>query len=65
MDPVMQAVFGNMPIEKIISSNSNQVRRNNSDVIFLAIGTIVALTITVYVLYEKSKKTQKLVEDYK
>lgn len=59
MDPVMQAVFGDMPIDKLISSKTNQVQVNNSGAIFLAIGTILVLGVTAYVLYKKNRKLKE------
>jgi beta-lactamase regulating signal transducer with metallopeptidase domain len=54
MDPVMQTLFGKMPIEQL-SAVQTATSKNNSANAILVLGTVaIILGATVYVLYQRN-----------
>ena len=56
MDPVMQTLFGKMPIEQLNAVQSTTVKSKNADTILIIGGIAIALGITAYILYQKNLK---------
>lgn len=62
MDPVMQTLFGNMPIEKLNAVQLEKVKNKNADVILIIGGVAVILGITAYVLYKKNGELKQRIK---
>lgn len=65
MDPVMQTLFGKMPIEQLNSVQTAAGKNKNSNAILILGGVTFFLSITAYILYKKNlelKQKIKLVE---
>ena len=56
MDPVMQALFGSMPIEQLSSVQVEIIKNNKNTTILIIDGVAIALGITAYILYQKNKE---------
>lgn len=54
MDPVMQALFGGIPIEQLNAVQSATIKSKNADTILIIGGIAIALGITAYILYQKN-----------
>ena len=54
MDPVMQALFGKMPIEQLSAVQSATTKNNNTNTILLIGGVAIVLGVTAYILYQKN-----------
>ena len=54
MDPVMQALFGSIPIEQLNAVQSATVKSKNADTILIIGGVEIALGITAYILYKQN-----------
>jgi len=54
MDPVMQTLFGKMPIEQLNAVQSTTGKSKNINTILILGGVAVALGITAYILYEQN-----------
>ena len=54
MDPVMQTLFGKMPIEQLNAVQSATVKSKNADTILIIGGIAIALGITAYILYKQN-----------
>ena len=51
MDPVMQKLFGKMPIEELSAIQSAKIKNKYANMILLISGVSIALGITVYILH--------------
>jgi hypothetical protein len=51
MDPVMQKLFGKMPIEELSVIQSAKIKNKYANMILLISGVAIALGITVYILH--------------
>jgi hypothetical protein len=51
MDPVMQKLFGKMPIEELSAIQSAKIKNKYANMILLISGVAIALGITVYILH--------------
>jgi len=54
MDPVMQALFGKMPIEQLSAVQAATSKNNNANTILLIGGVAIVLGVTAYILYQKN-----------
>lgn len=54
MDPVMQALFGKMPIEQLSAVQAASSKNNNANTILFIGGVAIVLGITAYILYQKN-----------
>lgn len=54
MDPVIQTLFGKMPIEQLNAVQSATGKSKNINTILILGGIAVALGITAYILYEQN-----------
>ena len=54
MDPVMQTLFGKMPIEQLNAVQSATIKSKNADTILIIGGIAIALGITAYILYKQN-----------
>ena len=59
MDPVMQTLFGKMPIEQLNAVQSATVKSKNADTILIIGGIAIALGITAYILYKQNIKLKR------
>ena len=59
MDPVMQTLFGKLPIEKIPSVHQVKENSRNTVVIYLIGGVAIFLGITAYVLYKQNMELRQ------
>ncbi len=59
MDPVMQALFGKMPIEQLSAVHSATTKNNNTNTILLIGGVALVLGVTAYILYQKNLELNK------
>ena len=59
MDPVMQALFGKMPIEQLSAVQAATSKNNNANTILLIGGLAVVLGVTAYILYQKNIELNK------
>jgi hypothetical protein len=59
MDPVMQALFGKMPIEQLSAVQAATSKNNNANTILLIGGVAIVLGITAYILYQKNIELNK------
>ena len=59
MDPVMQALFGKMPIEQLSAVQAATSKNNNANTILLIGGVAIVLGITAYILYQKNLELNK------
>ena len=59
MDPVMQALFGKMPIEQLSAVQAATSKNNNANTILLIGGVAIVLGITAYILYQKNLELTK------
>ena len=61
MDPVMQTLFGKMPIEQLNSVQIAAGKSKNSNTILILGGATILLCITAYVLYQKNLELKRKV----
>ncbi len=54
MDPVMQALFGKMPIEQLSAVQAAATKNNNANTIMIIGGVAIVLGVTAYILYQKN-----------
>lgn len=59
MDPVMQALFGKMPIEQLSAVQAATSKNNNANTILLIGGVAIVLGVTAYILYQKNIELNK------
>ena len=59
MDPVMQALFGKMPIERLSAVQAATTKNSNANTILLIGGIAVVLGVTAYLLYQKNLELNK------
>lgn len=59
MDPVMQALFGKMPIEQLSAVQAATSKNNNANTILLIGGLAIVLGVTAYILYQKNIELNK------
>jgi hypothetical protein len=59
MDPVMQALFGKMPIEQLSAVKAATSKNNNANTILLIGGVAIVLGVTAYILYQKNIELNK------
>jgi hypothetical protein len=59
MDPVMQALFGKMPIEQLSAVQAATTKNSNANTILLIGGIAVVLGVTAYLLYQKNIELNK------
>jgi hypothetical protein len=56
MDPVMQTLFGKMPIEQLSGVQVTTANRNNSNAILLLAGITIVLGFTAYYYYKQNEE---------
>jgi hypothetical protein len=54
MDPVMQALFGKMPIEQLSAVQAATIKNKNANTIMMIGGVAVVLAVGAYILYKKN-----------
>ena len=54
MDPVMQALFGKMPIEKLNAVQVAATKNKNANTIMIIGGVAIVLALGAYILYKKN-----------
>lgn len=54
MDPVMQALFGKMPIEQLSAVQAATTKNKNADTIIIIGGVAIVLAVGAYILYKKN-----------
>jgi hypothetical protein len=54
MDPVMQTLFGKMPIEQLSAVQAATSKNNNANTILIIGGVAIVLGVTAYILYQKN-----------
>jgi hypothetical protein len=59
MDPVMQALFGKMPIEQLSAVKAATTNNNNTNTILFIGGVALVLGVTAYLLYQKNLELNK------
>jgi len=59
MDPVMQALFGKMPIEQLSAVQAATSKNNNANTILLIGSVAIVLGVTAYILYQKNIELNK------
>ena len=59
MDPVMQELFGKMPIEQLSAVQAATTKNNNANTILLIGGLAIVLGVTAYILYQKNIELNK------
>ena len=59
MDPVMQALFGKMPIEQLSAVQAATSKNNNANTTLLIGGVAIVLGVTAYILYQKNIELNK------
>ncbi len=62
MDPVMQAVFGTMPIGQLSAVQAATGKNNSLNTIILVGGVALVLGVTVYILYKQNQKLREQLE---
>jgi hypothetical protein len=65
MDPVMQALFGKMPIEQLSAVNAATTKNNNTNTILLIGGVAIVLGVTAYILYQKNLEVNRKIVNLK
>lgn len=56
MDPVMQALFGNMPIEQLTVVKAATNKSNSADTILFLGGVAIVLGFTAYYYYKQNEE---------
>lgn len=54
MDPVMQALFGKMPIEQLSAVQAATTKNKNANTIMIIGGVAIVLAVGAYILYKKN-----------
>jgi hypothetical protein len=65
MDPVMQALFGKMPIEQLSAVQAATTKNNNANTILLIGGVAIVLGVTAYILYQKNLELKQQLNNVK
>ncbi len=62
MDPVMQTLFGKMPIEQLSSVQAANASRSNSNTIILLAGITFVLGFTAYYYYKQNEELKSSIK---
>ena len=55
MDPVMQSLFGKMPIEQLTAVHAATTKNNNANAILFLGGVAIVLGFTAYYYYKQNE----------
>ena len=56
MDPVMQSLFGKMPIEQLTAVQAATTKNNNANAILFLGGVAIVLGFTAYYYYKQNEE---------
>ena len=62
MDPVMQTLFGKMPIEQLSSVQVANASRSNSNTLILLAGITIVLGFTAYYYYKQNEELKSRIK---